>query len=382
MTEKIRTVLVEPEEISLKLIKKYLEQVEDIEIIGTFKSIKSANDFIFNNKPDFIIADISENSQKNIDEIKKIQNQLRKTKIIVTSYSTASSLIVKAFQAGARDFLIKPLIDKDFIKVAQKMVSLIKGNINDRAKCKVVTVFSNKGGVGKTVLATNIAHEIACQTKEKVALIDLNLQLGDITTFLELAPTFNASYVIKNLDKIDNDDILSTFEKYKDTDLYVLSDPQDLIEAQDVTSEDITNLLNVLKEIFAYIIIDTTSSFDERTITALNNSDIILHPMIINMPAIRNTQRCFDAFKKLNYHQDKIKIIANRVMENDEIKIDDVEKTLNQKVYFKIPNNYSAIIGAINKGYAVSEINSSSNIAKSFGKLAALLTDNFTYSDY
>ena len=82
MTEKIRTVLVEPEEISLKLIKKYLEQVEDIEIIGTFKSIKSANDFIFNNKPDFIIADISENSQKNIDGIKKIQNQLRKTKII------------------------------------------------------------------------------------------------------------------------------------------------------------------------------------------------------------------------------------------------------------------------------------------------------------
>ena len=110
MTEKIKTVLIEPEEISLKLITKYLENIEDIEIIGTFKNVKSANDFVLDNKPEFIIADISENTQKNIDEIKKIQNQIRKTKIIVTSYNTASSMKVKSFQAGARDFLIKPLI--------------------------------------------------------------------------------------------------------------------------------------------------------------------------------------------------------------------------------------------------------------------------------
>ena len=128
-----------------------------------------------------------------------------------------------------------------------------------------------------------------------------------------------------------------------------------------------------------YFHIDISTNFDEKTIATLDNSDLILLPMILNLPSIRNAQRCFEVFKKLNYHKDKIKIIANRVIENDEVKIEDVELALKQPVYFKIPNNYSAIIGAINKGYAVSEINQSSNISKSFRKLAALLTDNFTY---
>ena len=172
--------------------------IEDIEIIGTFNSVKAANDFIFENKPEFIISDISENSQKNIDGLKKIQNHLRKTKIIVVSYSTASSLIVKSFQAGARDFLIKPLIEKDFVKTIEKIVSLIKGNINDTTKCKVITVFSNKGGLGKTAIAVNLGVEIAKLSKKKVAIIDLNLQLGDVTTFLDLNPTFDISYIMKN----------------------------------------------------------------------------------------------------------------------------------------------------------------------------------------
>ena len=151
-----------------------------------------------------IIADISENSQKNIDGIKKIQNQLRKTKIIVTSYSTASSLIVKAFQAGARDFLIKPLIDKDFIKVAQKMVSLIKGNINDRAKCKVVTVFSNKGGVGKTSLAINLAYEIYKETNSKICVLDLSFNNEDVSVFLDIEQKHDIDYILSNIENFVN----------------------------------------------------------------------------------------------------------------------------------------------------------------------------------
>ena len=146
------------------------------------------------------------------------------------------------------------------------------------------------------------------------------------------------------------------------------------------TSENITTLINVLRSVFSYVIIDTTSSFDGKTITALDNSDLILLIAVLNLPSVRNCQRCFDLFKRLGYQKDKIKLIVNRYMENDEIKIEDVEDVLGHSVYYKIPNNYFAIINAMNKGMPVSDLNHQSNIAKAFRELAALLSDNYTYS--
>lgn len=379
MSDRIKTFIIDDNETSANLIVNYLAEIEDIAEPSVFKNINTAYKQAVDEEPGLIFLDISTNQGAAIEFVKKILMILPSTKIVATSYATSSSLIVKAFKAGVKEFLIKPLIKNDFSNVAQKLVKQIKNNIKESSKCKVITVFSNKGGIGKTAIATNVAYEIADMSKEKVALIDLNLQLGDVSTFLELAPSFNAAYVINNLDKIDKKDVLSAFEKYRDTSLYVLSDPQNLTEAQAVEGSDITRLLNVAKEIFSYIIIDISTNFDDKTIATLDNSDLILLPMVLNLPSIRNAQRCFEVFKKLNYHKDKIKIIANRVIENDEVKIEDVELALKQPVYFKIPNNYSTIIGAINKGYAVSEINQSSNLSKSFRSLAALLTDNFTY---
>ena len=218
-------------------------------------------------------------------------------------------------------------------------------------------------------------------TKERVALVDLNMQMGDVTTFLDLNPSFDTAYVINNLERIDEGFLLSTLEKYNNTSLYVLADPPDLEQAEVITSDNITTLINVLRNVFSYIIIDTTASFDGKTITALDNSDLVLLITIINLPSVRNCQRCFDLFKRLGYTKDKIKIIVNRYMENDEIKVEDVEEVLGHPVYFKIPNNYFTIINAINKGLPVCEINPHSNIAKSFKELAALLSDNFTYSN-
>ena len=297
------------------------------------------------------------------------------------SYDTESDIVIKALRAGAREFLVKPLIEKDFVASVKKMKDLILGNINDTTKCKVITTFSNKGGIGKTSIAVNLAMEIANITKEKVALVDLNMQMGDITTFLNLDPSFDTSYVVNNLDRIDETFLLTTLEQYNKTSLYVLADPPDIEQAEIITSEDITTLINILRNVFSYIVIDTTSSFDAKTITALDNSDLILLISIINLPSIRNCQRCFDLFKKLGYSKDKIKLIINRYMDADDIKIEDVEEVLDHKVFFKIPNNYYTIINSINKGIPICDAAPNSNICKSFKQLGAMLSDNYNYTN-
>ena len=380
MSIKIDTIVIDPDTTSAGLVCSYLNQIEDINLVGQFDDIINSYGEVIELHPNLIIVDITQRTQLALDIIVKLTKTLRNTKIIVLSYDLNSDLVIKALRAGAREYLLKPLIEKDFIDSVEKIKDLILGNINDTTKCTVITTFSNKGGIGKTSIATNLAVELANMTNERVALVDLNFQMGDVTTFLDLSPAFDTAYVVNNLERIDETFLLSTLEKYKNTSLYVLADPPDLEQAEVITSENITTLINVLRSVFSYVIIDTTSSFDGKTITALDNSDLILLVSILNLPSVRNCQRCFDLFKRLGYQKEKIKLIINRYMENDEIKIEDVEEVLDNNVYYKIPNNYFTIINAINKGLPVSDINQQSNITKAFRELAALLSDNCTYS--
>ena len=375
----VNTVIIDSELTSRNLIMNYLENVEDVNIVQQFDDILIANEAIMDLKPQLIICDITTKTGLALDIISKITSNMKNTRIIVLSYDMNANVVIKALRAGAREFLIKPLIEKDFIDAIEKMKSLIIGNVNDSMGCKVITTFSNKGGIGKTSIAVNLATEIANLTKEKVALIDLNTQMGDITTFLNIDPSFNIMYVLNNLDRIDENFLLSTLEQFEKTSLYVLADPPDLEQAEVITSDDITTLINILKNVFSYVIIDTAPSFDARTITALDNSDLIMLISIVNLPSIRNCQRCFDLFGKLGYSKDKIKLVINRYMDSDDIKIEDIEEVLDHKVFFKIPNNYYAVINSVNKGIPVCESAPNSNIAKSFKQLATLVADNYSF---
>ena len=301
--------------------------------------------------------------------------ECKSCKVLALSDNPSVDLIIEIMRAGAKEFVPIPIIKSEFFESVNKLLS----EFNETKKtnnCKIISVFSNKGGIGKTSLATNLALELSKITKENIALIDLNFQMGDITTFLDLKPSFNISYMLENLDKINETFLLSTLERYKKTSLYVLADPPYFKQADNIQPRQITKLFNTLKETFSYIIVDAEASFEGKNIAALDNSDLVLLVSVANLPALRNTQRCLELFEKLGYDKEKVKIIINRYMENDEIKEADVEKVLSKKIYWKIPNNYFAIMTAINKGLPVSEINDSTNIARSYKDLAQYISDN------
>jgi pilus assembly protein CpaE len=182
--------------------------------------------------------------------------------------------------------------------------------------------------------------------------------------------------MLENIDKINETFLLSTLERYKNSSLYVLADPPYFKQADNISPNQITKLFNTLKYTFSYIIVDAEASFESKNIAALDNSDLILLVTVANLPALRNTQRCLELFDKLGYDKEKAQIIVNRYMENDEIKEDDVQKVLSKNIYWKIPNNYFAVMSAINKGVPVSYLNASSNIAQSYKDLAQYLSDN------
>lgn len=372
---KLKTFIIDSDENTREIIKNYSNELENVEISDVFNFIGDAYEHILKELPNLVIVDITQNQEETLKFIEKITSTKQQIKFIVTALSYDTDSIIKAMRSGAREFLPKPLIKEDFINTINKISEQTYGR-EKSTNCKVITIFSNKGGIGKTSISTNLALEIANITKEKVALVDMNFQLGDVATFMDIKPSFDISYVVKNLDKTDDSFLESTLERYKDTNLYILADTPYMEQAKDITPEQITKLFDALREKFSYVIVDTSNTFDGKTITVLDNTDFIMLVTIVNLPAIRNCQRCLDIFERLGYDKEKTKIVINRYMENDEVSVEDVEKALNKKVYWKIPNNYFTIMSSINKGLPVSYINSSSNIAQCYRELATVLSDN------
>lgn len=319
-----------------------------------------------------VFIDIADNQDFETQGI--VENiKLYTPKIVITSTDYSTDNIVKAMRLGAKEFLPKPLIKDDLKRV---LTLLQKIEPEEESASKIIAVYSNKGGIGKTTVAVNLAAEIARTTGDKTALVDLNLQLGDVSTFLNLNPTFDVSYVINNLMEKKEDALIKAFEQYKNTNLYVLSDPNYIEQSECITPQKIEKLFSSLKKAFPFIVVDLSSNIDENSLKILDISDLILFTTIVNIPAIRNAQRCLNLFKSRRYLQDKVKVVLNRYMENDEIKLEDIETTLGEKVYLKIPNNYFSIMEAINKGVTVSEVSTNSNIANSFRDFAGKITDD------
>ena len=372
---KIFTVILSDEFSTSEVIKLFADEFDNLEVCQENDYSEAYKKIANYQGKSILLADLSTYKQQKLELILKVTKECKSCKVLALSDNPSVDLIIEIMRAGAKEFVPIPIIKSEFFESVNKLLS----EFNETKKtnnCKIISVFSNKGGIGKTSLATNLALELAKITKENIALIDLNFQMGDITTFLDLKPSFNISYMLENLDKINETFLLSTLERYKKTSLYVLADPPYFKQADNIQPRQITKLFNTLKETFSYIIVDAETSFEGKNIAALDNSDLVLLVSVANLPALRNTQRCLELFEKLGYDKEKVKIIINRYMENDEIKEADIEKVLSKKIYWKIPNNYFAIMTAINKGIPVSEINDSTNIARSYKDLAQYISDN------
>ena len=364
--------VLDKNENSREIIKSFIENLDFVNEVKLYDDFTRGYEDIKQSENPIVILDISEDFA-GLDEIAG-KLKLVTSKIIITSVNYSTNTIIKALRLGAKEFLPKPVLREDLVRVLSMLASISPEN--EVSQSKIITVYSNKGGIGKTTIAVNLAAELAKVTKDKVALVGLNLQLGDISTFLNLNPPFDVNYVIRRLIDKEENILIKGFEKYKDLSLYVLSDPSYIEQSESITTQQITTLFSALKKVFPYIVVDMSSSIDSISLKILDSSDWIMFTTIVNIPAIRNAQRCLNLFRSRKYPSNKVKIVINRYMENDEIKIEDIENTLGESVYWKIPNNYFTIMEAINKGVSISEVNAESNIGNSFRDFAAKVSDD------
>lgn len=354
MPQNITVVIIDADITSLNNIVKFIEALGDnVSIEGTAPTFEKGFEIIHKKRPMVVIMDIGDDINLAIERIEQILNRFPQVSIFATSEDKSSDTILRVMRAGATEYLLRPVSQTDLTFALQKIgrLWLVKEPTETEAG-RIITVFSPKGGAGVTTIAINLATNIHDLTGKSTILVDLDLNAGDVTTFLNMKPTYTISDVTMNISRLDRNFLQGVIAKHE-SGISVLAEPQKIEEGVSISSSEIKKVLSLLKSMFKYIIIDA-ETISERTTTAIEMSDLILLVFFMSLPSIKNMQRHLRYFDRIGLGRDRVKLIANRYLKKGEITIQDTEKALNYPIFFTLPNEYDTAMMCLNKGVPIS----------------------------
>lgn len=209
----------------------------------------------------------------------------------------------------------------------------------DRKSAKVISVISPKGGVGKTTLATNIAVGLAKLNPNKVILVDLDLQFGDVSTALQLNPSHTLVDVVKGPAKSDTLVLKTFLTDYKAAKLFVIPGSLRPEEGSSITSAEVTHLLEQLRELFEYVVFDTAPGFPDYVVNPLLASDVVAVVTELDVPSIRGTKKALEVLDKLGISKNRRHVVVNKSKRGTGIVVRDVEKLFGEKPALILPRS-------------------------------------------
>jgi pilus assembly protein CpaE len=292
------------------------------------------------------------------------------TTIFITSSDTAPNTILRSMRAGAKEFLTRPVANAELTSALDKLMKM--ADRSGGGGHKLITVFSNKGGVGTTSVSVNLSVALARVTGKDVGLADLDLQAGDVSIFMNARPTKTIADVCATTGRIDSTAVTGALVRHE-SGVFVLAGPERPEQMESIKPARVNEVLSSMRESFPFTVVDNGHGFSDVNLEVFDLADHIVVVVLLNLPSIRAAQRCLEVFRQLNYlrDQEKVKLVVNRYLPQKDIGIEQLEEALHYPVYWRIPNDYANMSDAINAGMPVAEIDSEADVTKSFDQLAS-----------
>lgn len=294
-------------------------------------------------------VELGENSKEDIDRIKALHQRLPHVTILVASADQSIGTMRTVLAAGATDFLSLPLnaaeLGKALYKFTQKAVAAPTG---DTVNGEVIAIYGARGGLGTTTLTVNLAVKMASLTDSKVGLVDLDLQRGDVGTFLNLTTTQSLASMSSATGDIDHLFLESVLTRHP-SGVHVLPAPHDLEEADLVTREHVVAAIELLRSQFRYSLIDTPRMLTDATLAAFEQCDRILLLTDLSIPGIRAGQRIVDLLTRVDIAADRVDLLLT-VPAKSEVKVDDATKAIGRAPMIIIPRDDISATEAMNAG--------------------------------
>lgn len=380
MDGKIRVVIVDDSRETVENIRTLLRFETTVEVIGAAFDGKESIKLCEKLKPDIVLMDVNMPEMDGLTATQIISMQQPETGVIIMSVQGEKEYLKKAMVAGAREYIVKPFSSEDLTQTILRTYELQNrrksiGKVQDhQISTRIFTIFSTKGGVGKTTIASNLAVAMARTTKKRVALIDLDLQFGDIAVMLNLSIKNTIYDLVKDLKDMDSD-IVEDYLVTHFSGVSVLPAPAKPEYSEFIDAKHVEKILNLLIGSYHYIIIDAAASFNETVLTALDMSERILCVSTLDLPTIKNMKVGLDLMDSLKYPHEKIHIVLNKASEQFGVKFKEFEQTIGHPVWAYIPEDSQTVITSANKGLPFVMTRSETKVARAIYSISEALCE-------
>ena len=307
-------------------------------------------------------------AEKAFPLIKKLSAAAPETAVITAASNASPALILGSMRAGAREFLQLPIVAAELRTVLDHVAELCTTGGQSQKQSRLVGVFSSKGGAGVSFFSANLAAAMNVPT----LLVDLNLQAGDAASFVGLDPKYSLADFAANRHRLD-DSLISSMLTNHSRNLSLLAAPHEPHEAEDITVQDVSEVLHLMGHRYECIVLDLPHTFDPVTVAALDLADDILLVMTMDIPGIRSTKRALKVFERLGYPRGKIRVVVNRWSKSIDVELQRVEAHLNEQLIGFIPNDYPKVIESINLGQPLVQCEPSSKLTIEIKRIASLV---------
>jgi pilus assembly protein CpaE len=318
-----------------------------------------------------------------LGRVEKLLLEHREVGAILVTTQLTTDLLQQALRAGVKDVLAAPVDTGQFLEAVRRVAEALGPAAAKAAPGpaevfevdgelgRVVTVFSTKGGAGKSVISSNLAVILAQRSDRPVVLIDADLQFGDIAVMLKLAPQHTIVDAVSSLERLDPAMLQSLLVEHEPSGLLVLPAPLEPAFADQIGAAEMVRIVEVLRTFCAYVIIDTPAYFNDVVLGLIEISDDVLLVAGMDIPNIKNVKIGLQTLRLLNTPMEKLRLVLNRANSKVKLDVGEVERTLQVQADALIPSDV-VVPQAVNKGAPVVLSAPKAGVSRALEQLADL----------
>lgn len=299
------------------------------------------------------------------------------TVLMVEALST--DVLQRALRAGVKDVLAAPIEAGELVLAVERVggtltpagVAVPSETGAPAGYGRLITVFSTKGGAGKSVIAVNLAVTLARRSTRPVVLVDADLQFGDVAVMLKLAPQHTIVDAVNAIDKLDGPLLQSLLARHDPSELLVMPAPLEPAFADQIGSSQMLRIIELLRQTSEFVVVDAPAYFNDVVLGLIEASDDVLLVAGMDIPNIKNVKIGLQTLRLLNIPLSKLKLILNRANSKVKLDVGEVERTLGIKADCLVPSDV-VVPQSVNRGTPVVLDAPKSGVAKSLEQLADL----------
>ncbi len=377
MSQVLRLAIVDPNDGSRESLKSLLLGMDTVWLEAECSRYEFFADVVAQTDPDVAVVTLDADQEKSLALIQKLKESTPRCNVVAVSATTDGSVILRAMRAGVKEFITAPVTVDELVAAFERLrAQRSSAGTSKSRSCKIVSIAGSGGGVGSTSIAVNLGCALAADENNSVALLDLDIALGDADVFLDTIPEYTLTDVTQNVSRLDFTLLKRSLTKHA-SGLYLLPRPVQLQDREFITADDLQRVIGLLKATFTHLIIDLSKSYNELDAIALQESEHVFLVTQIDIPSLRNVVRLMMSFAEIEGLKEKTKIVVNRMgMDSGQISIKKAKETIGGDIFWQIPNDYRVMSEVRNNGIPLLQHAPRANITQSIIGLATALNED------